>query len=410
MYSTLATTAFLALFQSTLASLDIVPGATWTAAGTNQHIQAHGAGIIQVDGNLIDWTFENELLTLQGSGDLGPNRVVERPKVIYNEKNHQYVMWMHIDSSNYGDAKAGVAVGSSVCGDYTYLNSSRPLGYQSRDMGLFKDTDGSAYLLTEDRENGLRINKLSSNYLTVESNVYTFEADYESPAIHKSGGVYFMFASQLTDWSNFAPSGTNTYTSQTTFILDINGLVMYYASESIYMGDRWLSKDLASSKYIWLPLTISGTTASMDHNAAWTPSLQDGRWTAVSKTTKLGSKSFGTLGGSAKALSCSGCSSEIIGYIGGPNNGILTFNSVSFTGAGENTVQISYGNGDSTQRYCTVTVNGKAHVLAFLPTGGPQSLGVSVLNADFNQGSSNVIRFSAYNGQYCPDIESLVIS
>ncbi|KAG2413335.1 hypothetical protein HFD88_002524 [Aspergillus terreus] len=379
MYSTLATTAFLALVQNALASLDIVPGATWTAAGTNQHIQAHGAGIIQVDGNLVDWTFENELLTLQGSGDLGPNRVVERPKVIYNAENKQYVMWMHIDSSDYSEAKAGVAVGSSVCGDYTYLNSSRPLGYQSRDMGLFKDTDGSAYLLTEDRENGLRIDKLSTNYLTVESNVYTFTADYESPAIHKSGDVYFMFASQLTGWST-------------------------------YMGDRWLSNDLASSKYIWLPLTISGTTASMDSDASWTPSLQDGSWTPVSNTTKLGSKSSGALGGSAKALSCSGCSSEIVGYIGGPNNGTLTFNSVSFADAGENTVQISYGNGDSTQRYCTVTVNGQAHVLAFLPTGGPQSLGVSVLNADFSQGSSNIISFSAYKGQYCPDIEGLVIS
>ncbi|GES57101.1 glycosyl hydrolase family 43 protein [Aspergillus terreus] len=406
MYSILATTAFLAFVQSGLASLDIVPGATWTAAGTNQHIQAHGAGKLRPStwlNNLVDWTFENELLTLQGSGDLGPNRVVERPKIIYNEKNKQYVMWMHIDSSDYSEAKAGVAVGSSVCGDYTYLNSSRPLGHQSRDMGLFKDTDGSAYLLTEDRENGLRVDKLSSNYLTVESNVYTFTADYESPAIHKSGDVYFMFASQLTDWSDFAPSGTNTYTSQTTFILDVNGLV-------IYMGDRWLSNDLASSKYIWLPLTISGTTASMDTNAPWTPSLQDGSWTPVSNTTRLGSKSSGTISGSAKALSCSGCSSEIIGYIGGPNNGTLTFNSVSFADAGENTVQISYGNGDSTQRYCTVAVNGQVHVLAFLPTGGPQSPGVSVLNANFNQGSSNIISFSAYKGQYCPDIEGLVIS
>jgi hypothetical protein len=195
---------------------------------------------------------------------------------------------------------------------------------------------------------------------------------------------------------------------------------------------------MASSHYFWddrvdgacagLPNFLSPLTTSQDSNAPWTPSLQDGSWTSVSNTTNLGSKSSGTIGGSAKALSCSGCSSEIIGYIGGPNNGTLTFNSVSFADAGENTVQISYGNGDSTQRYCTVTVNGQVHVLAFLPTGGPQSLGVSVLNADFSQGSSNIISFSAYKGQYCekkatsalylfrligsigPDIEGLVIS
>lgn len=30
-----------------------------------------------------------------------------------------------------------------------------------------------------------------------------------------------------------------------------------------YMGDRWVSTDLAASTYIWLPLTISGTTATL---------------------------------------------------------------------------------------------------------------------------------------------------
>lgn len=59
-------------------------------------------------------------------------------------------MWMHIDSSNYGEAKVGVATSSSICGSYKYIRSFQPLGRQSRDMGLFKDDDGSGYLLTED--------------------------------------------------------------------------------------------------------------------------------------------------------------------------------------------------------------------------------------------------------------------
>lgn len=63
----------------------------------------------------------NELLTLQASGDLGPNRVVERPHILYNDNTETYVMWMHIDDSSYGSALAGVATSSSICGDYTYL-------------------------------------------------------------------------------------------------------------------------------------------------------------------------------------------------------------------------------------------------------------------------------------------------
>jgi hypothetical protein len=61
------------------------------------------------------------VLSLQASGDLGPNRVVERPHVMYNDATAKWVMWLHIDSSSYGEAKAGVATSSSICGAYTYL-------------------------------------------------------------------------------------------------------------------------------------------------------------------------------------------------------------------------------------------------------------------------------------------------
>lgn len=115
-------------------------------------------------------------------------------------------------------------------------------------MGLFKDDDGSAYLLTEDRPNGLRINRLTSDYTNVTSTVHLFPEHIEAPAMYKKNGVYFMFGSQLTGWStndnkyttstsisgpwsswaNFAPSGSNTFNSQTTFILGVGDTVMYY--------------------------------------------------------------------------------------------------------------------------------------------------------------------------------------
>lgn len=67
------------------------------------------------------------------------------------EYHSYFLRWMHIDSSNYGEAKVGVATGSGgICDPYNYVRSFQPLGFQSRDMGLFKDTDGSGYLLSED--------------------------------------------------------------------------------------------------------------------------------------------------------------------------------------------------------------------------------------------------------------------
>lgn len=56
------------------------------------------------------------------------------------------------------------------------------------------------------RSNGLRINRLSADYLSVASNVYTWKEKYEAPAVIKKNGVYFMFASQLTGWGMYVMS------------------------------------------------------------------------------------------------------------------------------------------------------------------------------------------------------------
>lgn len=49
MFSSILITILLGI-NFVCASIQIVPGATWTAAGSNQHIQAHGGGIIEVSG------------------------------------------------------------------------------------------------------------------------------------------------------------------------------------------------------------------------------------------------------------------------------------------------------------------------------------------------------------------------
>lgn len=154
--------------------LQIVSGATWTATNTGRHIQAHGAGFLKEGDtyymfgedktkgtffhnvnvysskNLVEWTFENAVLSRTATGELGPERIVERPKVIYNKLTRTYVMYMHIDNPDYSEARVGVATSRSIAGQYAYKGSFRPLGNESRDIGLFQDDDETAYLLTED--------------------------------------------------------------------------------------------------------------------------------------------------------------------------------------------------------------------------------------------------------------------
>lgn len=102
--------------------------------------------------NLVEWKFVQSLLSVTPSGDLGPKRVVERPKVIFNKRTKQYVMYMHIDDPKYKEARVGVATSDEVCGKYTFRRSFRPWNRLSRDIGLFQDDDPAqtGYLLSED--------------------------------------------------------------------------------------------------------------------------------------------------------------------------------------------------------------------------------------------------------------------
>ncbi|MFJ2956092.1 RICIN domain-containing protein [Streptomyces sp. NPDC087270] len=288
-------------------------GSTWYGFGEDKTGENSGDASFQdipcySSTDLAHWTKKGQALTRQADGDLGPNRVVERPKVIYNASTHTYVMYLHIDSSSYGDAKVGVATSSTPCGPYTYRGSFRPLGFESRDLNLFQDTDGTAYLLSEDRSNGLRIDKLSADYLSVTSAVAVLP-DYEAPAMAKVGGRYFLLGSHLSGWSTndndyatatslagpwsgwrpFAAAGTSTYDSQTANIIPVQGSS---GTTYIYAGDRWNTSDLGSSALVWLPMTISGSTLSVGWQNSWTLDPAAGTWSNGSSNPADGTRTL----------------------------------------------------------------------------------------------------------------------
>ncbi|MFF5715036.1 RICIN domain-containing protein [Streptomyces sp. NPDC012756] len=316
-------------------SSTFTPGAAWIDQNGNP-LQLHGLGIVKAgktwygfgedktgktwtdtsfknipcytSTDLRHWEYQSQALSQQPSGDLGPNRIVERPKVIYNAATTTYVMYLHIDDPSYSEAKVGVATSSTPCGPYTYRGSFRPLGFQSRDIGLFQETDGSAYLLTEDRANGLRIDKLSADYLSVSSSVALVD-DYESPALVRANGRYYLFGSHLTGWGTndnvyatatslsgpwssfktFAPAGTQTYNSQTANVIPVAGAS---GTSYVFAADRWTTNDLGNSPLVWLPLTLSGDTADVGWFNSWSLDTTAGTWTADSSLPPTGTRTL----------------------------------------------------------------------------------------------------------------------
>lgn len=132
----------------------------------------------------------------------------------------------------------------------------------------------------------------------------------------------------------------------------------------------------------------------------WIPNVSAGTFSsAPSETAPEAEASPQVRASGAVISSCSGCSGgEEVGYIGGSAGGTLTFPAVSSTVATTTSIRIHHTNGDSTQRFASVIVNGKGYVLSFLPTGGDVNPGTSVLTVPLNSGSTNTIEFEAYNG------------
>lgn len=254
------------------------------------------------------------------------------------------------------------------------------------------------------------------------SSVHLFSDDYEAPALVKKNGVYFMFGSKLSGWApndnrystatslagpwsawnTFADVGSNTYASQTAFVLPVGNNFMY-------MGDRWHSENLMRSTYVWLPLTISGTTTTMKNHVSWIINPSTGAIsTAPSENTYQGPSA--TLANGAKVSTCSSCpssTSSFAGNIGGPSNGSATFTSVQSSVATRTTIRIVYRNGDSKQRYAMVTVNGKTQTIAFFPTVDSDP-GTSVANVDLKQGT-NQITIAGINGGWGPDVFRVIV-
>ena len=253
------------------------PGEVWNdTEGTP--INAHGGGVLVVEdtyywfgehkiagpkGNtsqvgvqvysskdLYNWKNEGVALAVKEdtTSMLQKGSVIERPKVIYNEKTDTFVMWFHheLKGQGYDAAMTGVAVADKVTGPYEYLKSFRihpgvwpqnftdneqqkaaeiykskdasrndkrnnaaylyrdfEGGQMSRDMTLYKDDDGSAYHITSSEENAtLLISKLTDDYLSLtDEYVRVFPGgNNEAPAILKKDGKYFMITSGLTGW------------------------------------------------------------------------------------------------------------------------------------------------------------------------------------------------------------------
>lgn len=243
--------------------------------------------------DLYNWKFEGVVLAPDMENvesDLHPSKVLERPKVIYNDKTKKFVMWLHVDSDDYWKAAAGVATSDSPAGKFEYIGSMRPNGQESRDMTLYKDDDGKAYLLYSSEGNGtLYISLLTNDYLQ-QAGTYTrnfINQSREAPAVFKNNAKYYILSSGCTGWdpneAEYAvadsllgewtvmgnpcsgPDADITFHGQSTNVIKIEGKKDAY----IAMFDKWNKTNLIDSRYVWLPVKFKNDSIDIAWSSEW---------------------------------------------------------------------------------------------------------------------------------------------
>lgn len=318
--------AFVAMLSITILPLcaQIKPGATWNDT-SGRAINAHGGQVVWADGyyywfgetratsvscyrstDLVNWTHLSDALTPSGTKtddnrDIASGRNLERPKVAYCEATGKWVMWGHWENgSDYGQAKVFVAQSDNVQGPYKLVDVFRPNDHDSRDQTIFVDSDGHAYHFCSTNMNtNVNVVRLTDDYLsTTDVEALILLGDkYEAPAIFKVDDMYFGLFSGCTGWDPNAGRraytldilgtwshrrdamqnysyGENfcvdddaylTYHSQSTCVFPVHGLDRCY----VYMGDRWNSSNVASSKYVWLPLSVRSGYPTVRYLDSW---------------------------------------------------------------------------------------------------------------------------------------------
>ncbi|HEY8995389.1 MAG TPA: glycoside hydrolase family 43 protein, partial [Lacunisphaera sp.] len=252
--------------------------------------------------DLYNWKNEGVALAISKdpTSEITDGCIIERPKVLYNAKTKKYVMWFHLElkGQGYAAARCGIATSDTPAGPYTYLKSIRPdagawpldvtdddrkgkvardftTGQMARDMTLFQDDDGTAYLVASSEDNGkIHVSQLTDDYLGTPGKYVRALYWSEAPAVFKHDGRYYMIVSGCSGWApNAATIGVassmlgkwtslgnpcrgepgqlkTTFESQSTAVLPVAG----QPDAFIFMGDRWRPDNAIDGRYVWLPI------------------------------------------------------------------------------------------------------------------------------------------------------------
>lgn len=217
--------------------------------------------------DLYNWDYEGVMWDIEGSA---------HPKLLYNEAQKQYVMWV---SNTQG--KASIGTSGSIKGPFTPVSDSGTDSIQGF-FNLYEEKPGTAYVIYSGSAfAGFSIARLSDDYQSVAGTPQPFQFE-GVPLINTEGGIfkrdnkYYMVNAGMTQYA-VADSLTGTWKVSTLQmwdgeaykdIVDKNqtSSVCHVKTETgdeyVCIGDS-VGGESGEVRYIWLPIEFfsNGTIA-----------------------------------------------------------------------------------------------------------------------------------------------------
>lgn len=246
--------------------------------------------------DLLNWKYEGKAMEAPEKGFMSLY-ITSRPHVIYNDQTQKYVMY-HYYYPIYPGCLLMVATSDSPKGPFVHqgvVEAGSPNGHVG-DLNVFKDKDGTGYVIYDDTGFDVRIDKLSDDYLrSQKEGVIGLTKKQESPAMVYYKGKYILAGSGV---DGFGPTDVSlvygdhpmgpfsekqVVTENRSWKSQITDMIVIPEADYILvMFDQWFvpdPKNIDKSRYLWLPMEFDPKTgkAKIHYLESWDPNNPFGK-------------------------------------------------------------------------------------------------------------------------------------
>jgi beta-xylosidase len=263
--------------------------------------------------DLYNWNDEGIILKSVDDdrrNPLHPNRIMDRPHILYHKQNKQFVMWVKFagtddDPEDWSTQYMGIAVSDKITGPFKVLHTVKPLGMNTGDFDLYCDpADGKGYIIFGRVHTEIVIADLTEDYFNVNG---FYSAHFprsgppdgrEAPALFKRDHRFYLMTSGTTGYQS-NPSEVATAQlihgpwtelgdacredrQRNSFDSQFSSVFQHPFKKDLYiaLGDRWMDGapkekvegpkwNGALANYTWLPIRFEGDRPFVEWRDEW---------------------------------------------------------------------------------------------------------------------------------------------